>query len=89
MAIHIRRREFIGTLGGAVAWPFAAHAQQPDRPKRIGLLMNVTAHDAESRARLAAFLSRPLTRQTSCGRISPFFSMARSLPVLAPTKTPD
>jgi putative ABC transport system substrate-binding protein len=27
MAIHIRRREFIVTLGGAVAWPFAARAQ--------------------------------------------------------------
>jgi putative ABC transport system substrate-binding protein len=57
MAIQIRRRSFFLTLGGAVAaLPLAASAQQPDRPKRIGMLMNLAADDAESHARLAAFL---------------------------------
>ena len=50
----MRRREFIGLLGGSVVWSLAARAQQ-QKLSRIGVLTGIAANDAETKARLAAF----------------------------------
>ena len=52
----MRRREFITFLSSAAAWPFTAHAQQPERMRRIGWLVGLRESDPEAQRRTAAFV---------------------------------
>jgi putative tryptophan/tyrosine transport system substrate-binding protein len=51
----MRRREFISLLGGVAAWPLAAHAQQAQRMRRIGVLIGFAETDPDVKSWFAAF----------------------------------
>jgi putative ABC transport system substrate-binding protein len=52
----MKRRDFLIGLGGAAAWPAVARVQQPERMRRIGVLLPAAADDAEWQAWVGAFL---------------------------------
>jgi putative ABC transport system substrate-binding protein len=52
----MRRRDVIPLIGSVVVWPLAVRAQQPERLRRIGMLMNFAADDPESQRRMTAFV---------------------------------
>jgi putative tryptophan/tyrosine transport system substrate-binding protein len=63
----MKRREFVALLGSAVVWPLAARAQQPERMRRIGVLMSGSADDSAALAQISAFAQGLQERGWSVG----------------------
>jgi putative ABC transport system substrate-binding protein len=67
--VDMRRREFLGVLGGAAAgWPLAARAQQPERMRRIAILLPATVDDLRFQTMVGAFLQELALLGWSIGR---------------------
>ena len=65
----MKRRAFITLLGGAAAaWPIAVRAQQPERVRRVGVLLPAAADDSQFQTWVGAFLQALALLGWSIGR---------------------
>jgi putative tryptophan/tyrosine transport system substrate-binding protein len=64
----MQRREFITLLSGAATWPLAATAQQPERMRRIGVLLPYIERDSQAQARVTALQAALRERGWAYGR---------------------
>lgn len=64
----MRRRDLAKVIAGAAVWPIAAHAQQPEKMRRIGVLSSLAETDSEAQAWDAAFRTRLIELQWIDGR---------------------
>src|ERR1700704_1922346 len=72
----MKRREFITLVGSAAAlWPLVAGAQQPDRMRRIGVLLPYIESDAQAQARVTALRAALQERGWAYGRNIAFESL--------------
>ena len=54
MVQSLGRRRLVAVLAGAAAWPLAVHAQQPERVRRVGVLMLWREADPLAQASMTA-----------------------------------
>jgi putative ABC transport system substrate-binding protein len=66
----MKRCEYITLIGGATAWPIAARARQPERMRRIGVLLPAVANDAQFQAWIGAFLQGLAPLGWTIGRVA-------------------
>ena len=64
----MRRRDFLGVLSGAAAWPLGARAQQGERVRRIGVLMSTDEADPREKSSVTAFVEALGKRGQVVGR---------------------
>jgi len=83
----MRRRDLIQAVAGsAIAWPLVGLAQQAQRPRRIGVLMNLSADDKEGQARQCAVelvaLAPDVILAASASTMDPLLLRTRSIPIV-------